>query len=227
MKNPLLLDGLKFDLRIYVLLAGTDPLRLYIYDQGLARLATRPYQAPTAQNMHENYIHLTNYSLNKTNPEYVYNKSDKQMDTGHKRSLKSVYQRLAKSGVIDVDKLKIEIEQSIVKTVISGLPSIRHQYKYCQPEDYQGNMCFHILGFDVMILDDHKPIVIEVNHTPSFQTGTPLDYLIKKGLIKDTLKLMRVSQKQKKELFLKSKELTKKRVQTGKRDILKGEERRV
>jgi tubulin polyglutamylase TTLL6/13 len=46
-----------------------------------------------------------------------------------------------------------------------------------------------------MILDDLKPIVIEVNHTPSFETSTPLDYQIKKGLIKDTLKLMRITQK--------------------------------
>lgn len=29
-------------------------------------------------------------------------------------------------------------------------------------------MCFHILGFDVMIMDDLKPVIIEVNHTPSF-----------------------------------------------------------
>ncbi len=31
-KNPFLIDGLKFDLRIYVLLAGCDPLRFYIYN---------------------------------------------------------------------------------------------------------------------------------------------------------------------------------------------------
>jgi tubulin polyglutamylase TTLL6/13 len=66
-------------------------------------------------------------------------------------------------------------------------------------------MCFHILGFDVMILDDHSPIVIEVNHTPSFETATPLDYMIKKNLIKDTLKLMRINAKQKKTLFQKAK----------------------
>lgn len=76
-KNPLLIDRLKFDLRIYVLLAGTDPLRLYIYHEGLTRFATEEYQEPTADNLGRSYIHLTNYSLNKSNPNYVFNTSDK------------------------------------------------------------------------------------------------------------------------------------------------------
>jgi len=73
-------------------------------------------------------------------------------------------------------------------------------------------MCFHILGFDVMLTDDYKPIVIEVNHTPSFETATPLDYLIKKNLIKDTLKLMRITQKNKRKNFERAKAIAKARL---------------
>ena len=41
-----LIDKLKFDLRIYVLLSGVDPLRIYFYKEGLCRLATQEYKPP-------------------------------------------------------------------------------------------------------------------------------------------------------------------------------------
>jgi hypothetical protein len=43
--NPMLLDGYKFDLRIYVALLSINPLRIYIYDDGLVRFATVKYNS--------------------------------------------------------------------------------------------------------------------------------------------------------------------------------------
>jgi hypothetical protein len=38
-----------------------------------------------------------------------------------------------------------------------------------------------------------RPVLLEVNHSPSFGTDSPLDYKIKSELIRDTLKLLGLS----------------------------------
>jgi tubulin polyglutamylase TTLL6/13 len=60
-------------------------------------------------------------------------------------------------------------------------------------------MCFEILGFDILIDSSFKPFLLEVNHTPSFTTDTPLDAVIKKNLIRDTIQLMNINLKVKNE----------------------------
>jgi tubulin polyglutamylase TTLL6/13 len=54
-------------------------------------------------------------------------------------------------------------------------------------------MCFEVLGFDIMIDNKLNPYLLEINYTPSFTTDTPLDRLIKKNLITDTLNLLNVT----------------------------------
>jgi len=41
--KPHLVDGFKYDLRIYVFVNGINPLRIYVYNDGLARFATEKY----------------------------------------------------------------------------------------------------------------------------------------------------------------------------------------
>ena len=72
--NPLLIDQLKFDLRVYVALTSVYPLKIYVYEEGLVRFATTKYRPPeqsddnSALNTREaKFTHLTNYSLNKYN----------------------------------------------------------------------------------------------------------------------------------------------------------------
>jgi tubulin polyglutamylase TTLL6/13 len=54
-------------------------------------------------------------------------------------------------------------------------------------------MCFEILGMDVMFDAKGKPYLLEVNHSPSFSTDSPLDKDIKKRVISEALILMNVN----------------------------------
>lgn len=66
--NPLLTsDGYKFDFRIYVVLQSLEPLNFYVCRDGLARICTEKYQSVTNTNANQQYMHFTNYSINKNN----------------------------------------------------------------------------------------------------------------------------------------------------------------
>ena len=70
--RPFLINKLKFDLRLYVLLTSIRPLRLYLYEDGLVRFATKEYSSEVAD-IADKFIHITNFSVNKTNTDFVYN----------------------------------------------------------------------------------------------------------------------------------------------------------
>jgi tubulin polyglutamylase TTLL6/13 len=86
-------------------------------------------------------------------------------------------------------------------------------------------MCFEILGFDVMIDAKLKPWLIEINYTPSFTTDTPLDYIIKKGVVDESLRIMNVSYKNKIKWLAKEKMRIAKRVLCGKKKMITPEQR--
>ncbi|KAG8555279.1 hypothetical protein GDO81_017654 [Engystomops pustulosus] len=49
--KPFLLEGYKFDLRIYILVTSCDPLRIFLYNDGLVRMGTEKYHPPSESNL--------------------------------------------------------------------------------------------------------------------------------------------------------------------------------
>lgn len=67
--DPLLINGFKFDLRIYIAITSVDPLRIYFYEEGLARFATEKFTLSSGE-VPNRFVHLTNFSINKHSDNY-------------------------------------------------------------------------------------------------------------------------------------------------------------
>lgn len=184
MAKPFLIDGFKFDLRIYTLVTSCDPLRIFLFKDGLARFATNKYIEPTHNNVDNVFMHLTNYAINKHSEDFI-----RDDEAGSKRRISTINRYLRDKGY-DVDKMWADIDDVIIKTLISAHSILKHNYRTCFPNHVKGSACFEILGFDVLLDRKLRPQVLEVNHSPSFNTDSELDREIKGALVWDSLNLV-------------------------------------
>ena len=118
-REPFLIDGLKFDLRIYVLVYGVNPLRIYVFDEGLARFATVKYELPKNSNLQCMFMHLTNYAINKFSDDFKQNENAEGKGRSHKRSLSQIYRILEARG-FKTEELRSRIDDLIIKTLITA-----------------------------------------------------------------------------------------------------------
>lgn len=126
------IDGLKYDLRIYVLLCGVNPLRVYVYKDGLARFATVPYAGPNKENMANLNMHLTNYAINKLHEDFEQNEDQDKDDVGHKRSMKSVFYGIEEDmSENEMKSLIAQIYDIIIKSLCLAQPHVAHLMKSC------------------------------------------------------------------------------------------------
>ncbi|XP_046559027.1 LOW QUALITY PROTEIN: tubulin polyglutamylase ttll6-like [Haliotis rubra] len=184
LNKPFLIDGFKFDFRIYTLITSCDPLRIFVFKDGLARFATKKYVEPSAGNTDNVYMHLTNYAINKHSTDFV-----RDDEAGSKRLISTINRYMREKGY-DVDKMWNDIDDVIIKTVISAHSVLKHNYRTCFPNHVKGSACFEILGVDILLDRKLRPQILEVNHSPSFTTDADLDREIKGTLVYDTLNLI-------------------------------------
>ncbi|PWA21407.1 hypothetical protein CCH79_00003344 [Gambusia affinis] len=218
--KPLIIDRFKFDLRVYVLVTSCDPFRIFMFKEGLARFCTRKYNEPTQSNVDDVCMHLTNYSINKNSENFV-----RDENCGSKRKLSSLNKHLEHLNY-NTEKMWTDIEDIIIKTLISAHPILKHNYNTCFPNHISTSACFEILGFDVLLDHRLKPWLLEVNHSPSFTTDSSLDREVKDALLYDALVLINLGACDRRKIILEERRRVKDRLQQNRSREARTEELR-
>ncbi|XP_071966874.1 probable tubulin polyglutamylase TTLL9 isoform X2 [Engystomops pustulosus] len=166
-ENPYLIGGRKFDLRVYVLVTSYIPLRAWLYRDGFARFSNTRF---TLSSIDDQYIHLTNVAIQKTAPDYDPEKGCKWMIQQLRQYL------IAKHGPVAVETLFQNMDNIFIKSLQSVQKIIIND-----------KHCFELYGYDILLDEDLKPWLLEVNASPSLTASSQEDYDLKCRLLEDTL----------------------------------------
>lgn len=169
-----LLDNTKFDLRIYVLVASLSPLRIYVYEDGLARFCSEPANTKSI------YSRLTNVTLNKQNPNLrrIWRIS---------RLITETFAILEEKGV-DINRLWKKIDKTILLSLFSCYGHlVKAESELCPFAGY--SRCFQILGYDILLGEDLNPHILEINYRPSLEFYRPIERRMKAAMIRDAILL--------------------------------------
>ena len=121
---------------------SVDPLRIFLYKEGLARFCTEEYQAPKESNLDQAFMHLTNYAVNKKNERFKFAAGGEAAgEEGSKWSLDSLRQWFHCHG-FSFDRLWASIADIVVRTVAAIQPQLAQSYRAIMPADNDGFSCF-------------------------------------------------------------------------------------
>ncbi|GBG25125.1 Tubulin polyglutamylase TTLL5 [Hondaea fermentalgiana] len=171
-ERPLLIGGRKFDLRMYVLVTSYRPLKAFLYQDGFARFCNEKYSG-SAADRDNHYMHLTNVAVQKHNEDYNENHGGKWSLANLRLYLQAMY------GADATARLFEELESVIlvsIKAVQNVIMNERH--------------CFECYGYDLLIDENLKVWLIEVNASPALTATTKSDRSLKHSLVHNIFNIL-------------------------------------
>ncbi|OHS97996.1 Tubulin-tyrosine ligase family protein [Tritrichomonas foetus] len=168
------IQNTKFDLRVYCLVTNINPPEIYVFRDGVARFCSE-----TMSTNDPVFSHITNVTLNMERTKKVKKLS---------RLISDVFNILKKKHKVDIDHLWNEIDKICALTVMSSIKYlVKSEYDHCPKIGYQ--RCFQILGFDIILDENFKPYLLEVNYRPLLDFHSKYEQKMKVKMIKEALTL--------------------------------------
>jgi hypothetical protein len=179
--NPHTIRGHKYVLRLYVLISSLTPLRVYLYRQGFAKLASEPWDPEDADNP---FSQLTNPDINALNTRAEVPVEFIDLER---------YRTWLRDQGHDDTRLFGRIEDLVALTAISAVDAMR-QRTAAAGADPRG--CYELLGLDCMVDDRLKPWILECNLSPSLgicaapESGGRIEEQVRGSLVRDMIALL-------------------------------------
>ncbi|XP_069396766.1 inactive polyglycylase TTLL10 [Delphinus delphis] len=174
-QNPLLLDGKKFDVRSYLLIACTMPYMVF-FGHGYARLTLGLYD-PHSSDL---CGHLTNQFMQKKSPLYLLLKDDTVWSMEHlNRHINDKFRkakRLPRDWVFTTFAKRMQ--QIMAHCFLSVKSKLKCKLGY-----------FDLIGCDFLIDENFKVWLLEMNSNPALHTNCEVLKEVIPGVVTETLDL--------------------------------------
>jgi len=196
--NPLLMDGKKFHLRLYLVIANVSPLRLLAFKEGLLLTAAKNFTTDP-QHYQDLQVHLSNSAMSNGTVTPHTSKTVSQFwdwlahqHSTHKNdkvpSQSELWRRisnvLGKVGFSSQVHHDVPVSANFKRAVERG-------------DLHRSSSCFDVFGADIMFDNDFNPILLELNNGPELYTqdpiSKPVNHLVHTRLLQELVPLLAMS----------------------------------
>jgi tetratricopeptide (TPR) repeat protein len=167
--RPYLVDGRKGHARIYGLICSAEPLRAYLYREGIIRFAPERYDGRPEQ-WSNNAMHVTNTALHRGHKGLMISNDPSQENVGHIWSLSALLRRMTEEGLdgaATFGKITALVEWFVRMLASEGLFARQAQSGPARAFTPK------LFGLDVLIDDSGNPWLLEMQVKPAM-AGAPL-----------------------------------------------------
>ncbi len=172
LEKPLLYQGRKFDIRLWVLFIAEKSDEVYVFKQGHLKATCTQYN-PDSDDL---FVHLTNYSVQK------YNANFSKIEIGNEIPFKSFQNELDKNKT--GKNFYKDIYPKIIRIVRLTGGAAKKKINLLSRK-----YCFEIFGYDFILDENFQPYLLEINTNPGLEISSPLIEELLPRMVDDALKL--------------------------------------